>query len=185
MYTISEHVVECETELRLFQTEDMQKKVADLYAHVFLFLNDMMDWYMQKRRSRFVDSFNEKFFQKFEAEIENIRRKSDLIKRRATQNIAAEIRVGRLTAEGIQQDIRVGLEGVLRKQAEQEHNARRTEEYLRAMQQEWREGKQHIANLSSHLVQWLTDIAQTHRQQGNPPYATSQNVVMYYGQLTK
>lgn len=62
---ISEHVSKYEAELGLFKTESIMSEVLNLYAHIFLFLNNIIEWYLQKRRKRFLDLFNEGLFGHF------------------------------------------------------------------------------------------------------------------------
>lgn len=137
--SIGEHVSSCQVELEIFQTKAMLEKVADLYAHIFLFLSGFMDWIMRKRRKRLLDSFNENAFTRFESDIKAINDKAAAIRHQVEQNSRAEVREIRLTAEGTQlcvdgmaRDIRVGLEGMARHQAEMEQKG----ELLLRMQRE-------------------------------------------------
>lgn len=137
----------------------MQRAIADLYAHVFLFLNDTMAWYTKKRRRRLLDSFNEKFMHEFEAEIDNIVRKSDRIKRRAAQMSMAEQRVTRMTVEETSKDLRLGLEGLLRESAEAKVYAKQVGEQMERQRREQRMDRASHAQLYQNLMQLLTDIA--------------------------
>jgi hypothetical protein len=159
---ISEHVAACEIDLEMFRTESMQKKVADLYAHIFLFLTDTLGWYMKRRRKRLADSFNEKFMHEFETEIENIKHKSDIIRREAEQNRSAELRATRMTLERTRTDVRLGLEGIRREQAETRHFAQRYNDQLERERTRWEEKEKCWMNLTGRLFQQLTDAAQAH-----------------------
>jgi hypothetical protein len=166
---ISEHVADCETELELYRTEEMRRAVADLYAHIFLFLTDALDWYMKKRRKRLTDSFNERFMKEFEDEIENIKRFSKRIKRKVAHNSAAEQRVTRLIGEETHKETRIariGLEGVQREQAELKYSAERFSEQA---QREWAEQRHrdiYMTKLVEGLTNLLTTSAQSHLIEG-------------------
>ncbi|KAI1502349.1 hypothetical protein F5X99DRAFT_379172 [Biscogniauxia marginata] len=160
--TISEHVVECRTELELFKTEAMMRLIADFYAHIFIFLSDFMDWITEKRRKRLLDSFNENFYQKFEGQIATIKHKSDMIRNLAAQSSRAEQRVTRLALEELAQDIRVGRTGDERRHAEMAYYAERFERELfeeRRARQQLREDGQHFKQLADRLTSMLQDKA--------------------------
>jgi len=163
---ISENVADCETEMELFKTEEMQHTIADLYAHIFLFLNDTLAWYTKKRRRRLLDSMNEKFLDEFGPEIDNIIRKSDRIKRKASQISMAEQRVTRLTLEDTKKDLRLGLEGIMRENAETKYYAQQFSDHFERQRQEQREERHHNALLYHNLVKLLTDVVQTKRESG-------------------
>ncbi|KAF2091477.1 hypothetical protein K490DRAFT_70314 [Saccharata proteae CBS 121410] len=154
---ISEHVVECEFELKLYPTEGMQAAVADFYAHIFLFLEDTMKWHMQKRYKRLLRSFNEDFFKKFEDQILNIKDKSEIIRRKFGQSLAAEHRVTRLTVEQTGQDIRLGLTGIQRGQADM---ARRAEQFATEMEEAKRDrNEQHDRHMRElQRMPWLQHL---------------------------
>ncbi|WQF78715.1 hypothetical protein CDEST_03729 [Colletotrichum destructivum] len=121
--TIGEHVNDCATDQELFQTEDMQKLIADLYAHIFLFLTSVMDWMMKRRRQRLLDSFKEDLPSVIENDMEKISGISDRIRYLAAQSSRAEARSTRLALEDLARDVRIGLEGERRHQAEMIHHA--------------------------------------------------------------
>lgn len=121
----------CEKELEIYKTGDMQKKVANFYAHVFLFLQDTMEWYLKKQRTKVLDAFREDFFTHFEDEINNIKRFSTEIQREAHRCAMGETRSIRLTAERIediintgQADLRLALDGLSRENADIKHDQR-------------------------------------------------------------
>ncbi|OAG03090.1 uncharacterized protein CC84DRAFT_1251168 [Paraphaeosphaeria sporulosa] len=107
----------------VFRTEEMQRAIADLYAHIFLFLNDTLTFFTKKHCRLLFDSMNDKFLQVFNAEIENIVRMSERIKRKATQMSKAEQRFTRLTLEESSKDLRLGLEGIWNDNAEMKYYA--------------------------------------------------------------
>lgn len=139
------------------------KDVIDLYAHVFLFLNDTMDWYLKKGRQRLRDSFNERFFDHFQDEIENISRKSEVIKRKATQSSAAEVRVIRLELEELRRDIRIGLTGSYRQDAEDKHQRQALETQDKKERLGWQEELVHMVNLHQNLVTFLMGRVQSQK----------------------
>ncbi|KAF2464831.1 uncharacterized protein BDR25DRAFT_271045 [Lindgomyces ingoldianus] len=163
LWMISEHSADCEVEMELFRTEAMQRAVADLYAHIFLFLTDTLSWYMKKRRKRMMDSFNERFLQEFECEIDNIKRKSEIIKRKAAQHLMAEQRVTRLTVEETRKDLRLGLEGVMRTHAETMYYAQHVADQIERQRVEQQEVKNNVAQLYRNIVKFLTDSAQSEK----------------------
>ncbi|MBE3044706.1 hypothetical protein IMZ48_19520 [Candidatus Bathyarchaeota archaeon] len=130
--SISENVAFWEVELEIFRTKAVLEKVADFYAHVFVFLSTFMDWMTRKRRMRLLDSFNEKASSTFDSDIQALSEKAAAIRHIVEQSSRAEVRATRLTAEGTQvsleglaRDVRVGLQGMARQQAEMEYTARR------------------------------------------------------------
>lgn len=144
----------------------MQRAIADLYAHIFLFLNDTLAWFTEKRRRRLLDSMNENFLQRFEAETKNIVRKSEHIKRKAAQMSMAEQRVTRLTLEESSKDLRVGLEGILRENAETKYYARQFADQFEMQRKEQREERANNALLYESLIKLLTDAVESNRERG-------------------
>jgi hypothetical protein len=177
---IGEHVADCETELRLFHTEDMQNAVADLYAHIFLFLTDTLCWYGKSKRKRVMDSFNEKFRDELGESIENIKKMSMAIKRKAENGSAAEQRVTRLTTEAIGKDIRVGLEGFRREQAEMKHLVQQAHKQLENQRAEWQKERTNWGALYGKVNRFLDDnaSAQASRRNGNTKPAHLAKVVL-------
>ncbi|KAL5377472.1 hypothetical protein DPSP01_009810 [Paraphaeosphaeria sporulosa] len=114
----------------------MQRAIADLYAHIFLFLNDTLTFFTKKHCRLLFDSMNDKFLQVFNAEIENIVRMSERIKRKATQMSKAEQRFTRLTLEESSKDLRLGLEGI---NAEMKYYALQFADRFEAQRREQRE----------------------------------------------
>lgn len=149
--------------MELFRTEEMQRAIADLYAHIFLFLNDTLAWFTKKRRRRLLDSMNERFLHEFEAEIENIVRKSDRIKRKAAQMSMAEHRVTRLALEESTKDLRLGLEGILRENAETKYYAQQFADRFDTQRREQKEERANNALLYQSLINLLTDAARANR----------------------
>lgn len=151
---IGEHIVRIKVDLELFRTSSMLAMVAKLYAHIFLFLSETMDWIMEKRRKKLIDSFNENFRQRFDKELANIASMSENIRILAEQGSRAEARVTRLTVESMGRDLRVGLEGNARHQANLEVLAERLERELQNTRKEFREGKQQLARQLKQMLQY-------------------------------
>ncbi|KAK4184800.1 hypothetical protein QBC35DRAFT_440674 [Podospora australis] len=159
---ISENVAECQAELEIFRTPTMLEKVADLYAHIFVFLSTYMDWMMRKRARRLLDSFNENFAREFELDIKKINDKSTMIRNLVAQSSRAEVRVTRLHVEDIKRDIRVGREGDARHRAEMEYFAAAIERELMIARQERRElqeGGRQVKELTAQLTRLLQEPA--------------------------
>jgi hypothetical protein len=115
---MSEGFKDSQTELDLFPTMEMKKCVADLYAHIFLFLSDVLDWFMERSRKRTLKSFNGNLRDDLQAEIQKIRYKSDAIRNLGAQSSRAELRDLRVSTEAARQDLRLGLTGAERHHAE-------------------------------------------------------------------
>lgn len=128
--TISEHIEDTDRDLKLSKSDQMLQLVADLYEHIFLFLSSVMDWIMEKRFRRLLDSFSENFNDRFESEISRIKKRAERIRTFATQSLMAETRVTRLVVEGLDRDIRLGLDGDKRHRADMQLFAERIERQL-------------------------------------------------------
>lgn len=125
----SEDIIACEKELEIYKTEDMQKKVANLYAHIFFFLQDTMKWYLTRQRTKVLDAFREDFYTQFEENIQNIKNFSTQIQRQAHLSTMGEIRGIRHTVERIEDivtdgrtDMRIALDGLSRENAIMKHD---------------------------------------------------------------
>lgn len=99
----------------------MIKAVSKFYSHIFLYLESVMDWIMKKRRTRLIASFNENLMDRFENDIRQISSSADAIRNLAQQSSRAEVRYHRQEAESAYRDIRLGLHGVERQNAEMMH----------------------------------------------------------------
>ncbi|KAI0437870.1 hypothetical protein F4803DRAFT_536979 [Xylaria telfairii] len=160
--TISEHVAECKTELEMYHTREMMQLIADFYAHIFVFLSDVMQWITEKKRKRLLDSFNEKFFQKFDDKIGMIKQRSERIRNFAAQSSRAEQRLTRVAVEDLAQDVRLGLIGQQRHEAEVAYHAERIERELyegRKERQQLREDGQNFRLLADRIINMLEDKA--------------------------
>jgi hypothetical protein len=115
----------------LYKTEEMHKRVADMYSHIFIFLEDTMEWYQKKSRHRTLDAFRGKFYDEFEQQIAKIVEMSAGIKRQAGLGTMGELRETRYASQNTEVivrhmipemvDVRIGQEGMIRKQAEMDY----------------------------------------------------------------
>ncbi|KAH0598309.1 hypothetical protein MHUMG1_03606 [Metarhizium humberi] len=137
--SIGENITECKAELEIFHTMDMLERVAELYAHVFLFLSSIMDYLAKKSVMRLIDSFNENLCKKFQDEIKLINAKSALMRNIAARGSRAEVRATRLMIEDLGRDVRIGLEGEARNRAEMKHFANLVDRELLQAQRERQE----------------------------------------------
>lgn len=144
----------CEKEVRLHQTKDMQEKIALLYAHVFLFLEDTMKWYLKKPHLRWRDSLQQNFYHQFEDMIATIQDQSKIVQREANLIMMAETRQIRLTVEKLrlgQVDERLSTDSNSREQAE----LKRQNEHLRLEVQREREERM---QLELNAPNWMEDF---------------------------
>lgn len=139
-------------DVELFRTKPMLTMISELYAHIFLFLSGTMDWIMEKRRRKLLDSFNENFRRRFDKEISNITQISENIRKLAEQTSRVEMRVTRMVVEDIRRDIRVGLEGDARYQADTKITVDRLDREMNSMRKEYREGTKQLAGLLKDML---------------------------------
>lgn len=150
--TISEHIEDTDRDLKLSKSDDMLQLVASLYEHVFLFLSSVMDWMMENRFRRLLDSFSENFNDRFQDEIHRINKKSERIRTFATQSLMAETRVTRLVVEGLDRDIRLGLDGDKRHKADMQLFAERIERQLLKAEEDRRFQDENMRKLGGAVV---------------------------------
>ena len=86
----------------------MQEKIALLYSHVFLFLEDTMKWYLKKPRLKLLDSFRENFYSQFEDMMVTIQDQSRDVLHEANLISMAETKQTRLTVEKTLEGLRLG-----------------------------------------------------------------------------
>ena len=169
---ISENIAECETDVAMFPRRDLVSKVADLYAHIFVFISSYMDYLMRKRAARFMDSLNENASRKFELDIKRIKELSASIRYMVQQSHRAEGRDTRLTVDQMARDMRVGQEGDARRWAEMMDYAARMErelKFARSERRELREGGRQLKALTDRLENLLEQqalMAQPYEQYG-------------------
>lgn len=148
----------------------MLKLVTDLYEHVFLFLSSVMDWIMEKRFRRLLESFSDNFNERFESEIRKINKKAERIRTFATQSLMAEGRVTRLLVEGLDRDIRLGLDGDERHKADMQLFAERIEQQLLKVEENQRSQHENMLKLGGAVVVLLeTDASNWLEKQNLSP----------------
>lgn len=183
--SIGENITECKAELEIFHTMDMLERVAELYAHVFLFLSCIMDYLAKKSVMRLIDSFNENLCKKFQDEIKLINAKSALMRNIAARGSRAEVRATRLMVEDLGRDVRIGLEGEARNRAEMKHFANLVERELLQAQRERQEVRQLVVRLTSLLQQdakgWTVDQRLPGSKSSLPPIPIFINLVTDLG----
>ncbi|KAL1847380.1 hypothetical protein Daus18300_013965 [Diaporthe australafricana] len=116
--SISQSIEDIRIDLFLFNTGIVVEAVSELYGHIFLYLSSVMDWIMEKRRTRFMASFNENLVERFENDIKRIKTSAERIRNLAQQSSRAEARFHRLETESANRDLRLGLHGLARETAE-------------------------------------------------------------------
>ena len=121
LFEITEAVESCVRECSLYPTKDIQYGVANLYAHIFLFLRDALGWYTKKSIRRLLASFKEDFYQQFEDQISNIQKISLKITRKAQYASQSELRYTRLLVEDLKENQRLGLEREEREAADRRY----------------------------------------------------------------
>ncbi|KAL8721872.1 MAG: hypothetical protein Q9181_007617, partial [Wetmoreana brouardii] len=125
---ISEAVDACVKDGMVYRTQAMQNYIADLYAHIFLFLRHTIDWYMRKSIKRALSSLREDFYERFENEISNIKRLSQAICREAQHGSHSEIRYTRLVMEKHIEESVIGLQDLKRDMAERKYREEKAAE---------------------------------------------------------
>ena len=108
----------CLRETELVKSEETQAAVAKFYTATFLFYSDAIRWFRSSSTKKVWHSLDEKFSERFKGPLADIQRLSRLVQRATSRGSGAEIRVTRLVAETTNEDVRAGLEGVAREQAE-------------------------------------------------------------------
>ena len=125
---INEAVAACVKDCIVYRTQAMQRNIADLYAHIFFFLQRTMDWYTRKSIKRALSSFKEDFYERFEEQIQNIKRISQTISREAQHGSNSEIRYTRIALEKLAEDTVIGLQDWKRAEAERRYREDRAAE---------------------------------------------------------
>ena len=118
---IGEAVDGCVKDSGVYRTQTMQYNVANLYAHIFFFLRNTIDWYARKSIKRALSSLKEDFYDRFEEEISNIKRISAAIGREAQHGSHSELRYTRLLLEKLAEDTVIGLQDRKRDEAERRY----------------------------------------------------------------
>jgi hypothetical protein len=96
---ISEHIVDCKQHLELYDTDMMQRLIAEFYTRIFAFLANAMDWLTKKSRHRLLDAFREDFLEHFHSDLTQITKAAKKIGDLASHSGRAEVRAVRLGIE--------------------------------------------------------------------------------------
>ncbi|KAJ0123668.1 hypothetical protein J7T55_012135 [Diaporthe amygdali] len=120
--SINQSIGDIQVDLSLFKIDNMIEAISEFYGHIFLYLSSVLEWIMEKRRTRFIASFNESLVERFEDDIKRISQSAERIRNLAQQSSRAEARYHRLETENANRDIRLGLHGLARQNAEIKHD---------------------------------------------------------------
>lgn len=130
---ITDAVAVCAKECALYATKASIGGIARLYASIFCFLRNAIEWYTKRSLKRLLSSFKEDFYDKFEDQIANIKLQSASINREAQHASHSELRYMRLCFARFEQNMGIGLQGLEREAAE------RREREMRAAEEKERE----------------------------------------------
>lgn len=125
---ITEAVAICAKECALYATKALIGSIATLYAHIFCFLRNAIEWYTKRSSSRLLSSFKEDFYERFEDQIANIKQISASINRQAHHASHSELRYTRLRLAKFEQSAGIGLQGLEREAAERRMREERAAE---------------------------------------------------------
>ena len=158
---ITDAVGDCARLAHLYDTEDVQMLVANLYAHIFLFLKDAMAWYLDKHWKRVLHSFREDFYDAFADQASNIKAIAAQVQHRANVGLSAEQRITRLAVE----DLRMHTHGSARKQAELEEAMKRMEKRALAEDQQknatMQQTPEKLKELATYIATHMFDLLET------------------------
>ena len=115
---ITEAVAICAKECALYATEASIGGIARLYAGIFCFLRNAIEWYRKRSSKRLLSSFKEDFYDNFEEQVTNIKQQSTSIHREAQHASHSELRYLRLRFAKFEQSMGIGLQGLAREAAE-------------------------------------------------------------------
>jgi hypothetical protein len=119
---ISAKAARCANLLHVIRTDSLRRKLADVYAHVFYFFRDIVEWYLKSRTSRFFGSFNDNVNNRFEETAKAIAERIEEIDKEAAAGGLAMQRVAlqrvSLLHESVDQKMTVLEEGITGIQAE-------------------------------------------------------------------
>ena len=122
---ITDAVAVCAKECALYATKALIGGIATLYAHIFCFLRNAIEWYTKRSSSRLLSSFKEDFYEKFEDQVANIKQISASINREAQHASHSEIRYMRTDFAKVGQNLSTGLQGLQREAAERREREER------------------------------------------------------------
>lgn len=100
------------------KSEATSVAIARFYVAAFLFYGDALRWFQSSSLKKMWHSLDDNFSERFKKPLADIQRLSRLVQRATSTGSGAELRVTRLAVERIDEDVRVGLEGIARENAE-------------------------------------------------------------------
>lgn len=165
--TISEHIEEVARYMTLLPTEEVTKRVVDLYGHVFQFLSSVMDWITKKSHRRMLNSFSENFNDRFCTEINKINDRAARIRNTAFQSAMAENRVNRLYVERLERHMRSRKEDDLKNQAERQSFTEEVRGHFQRAEEDRRLEAERMRHLGGCVVIFLEADAVKRLQAGD------------------
>lgn len=155
-------VAECKMVRHLYDTEGVQMLIANLYAHIFLFLKDAMEWYLDKQWKRILRSLRQDFYEDFKEQLSDIRVIANQIKHRSDMGLSAEQRVTRLTVEQINADLRAFTSDRAGETAELQDSVRKLEQRIandeRRKQTLLLESPEKMESLAAFIVSHMVEL---------------------------
>lgn len=123
--TIGECIEDIKIDIKLFPTKSIMHLVSEFYGQVFIFLSEVMDWIMAKKRKRLLKSFNDDLVATVEKDLDRIVKRAERIQRRAAQSSRAEGQFVRHKIENLDnrviEDMRLGSTGLARQLADRQY----------------------------------------------------------------
>ncbi|KAL8859318.1 MAG: hypothetical protein Q9178_004256 [Gyalolechia marmorata] len=135
---ISEAVDACVKDAMVFGTQAMQHNIANLYAHIFFFLRNTIDWYMGKWIKRALSSLKEDFYDRFATEVSDIKQISQAISREAQHGSHSEVRYTRILVEKLAEEAVIGRQNRERDEAERKYKQQKDAEERARDREEYR-----------------------------------------------
>lgn len=165
---MGECIADCDIDLDHFKTQRMIEAVSLLYSHIFMLLSDFLCYCSKRSAKRLLDSFNDKLYEEHEAKIGEIRKQGAKIKEIAAQGSRAELRATRvivedtkLSVEDLRQDVRTGLEGRARFEAEMLDQAERMHKEMTRMMEQKDETSEKLNQLANRVFRFLERSGQS------------------------
>ena len=115
---VNDEAQACVADSDLVQSEATQVAIAKFYIATFLFYGDAIKWFQSSSAKKVWHSLDDNFSERFKRPLAEIKRLSGLVQRAASSGSGAEVRVTRLAIEDATEDVRVGLQGLARDNAE-------------------------------------------------------------------
>lgn len=91
---INDAVAEVETQI--YDSAILQRLVMRLYSHVFAYLRKFMKWHTDRKRTRFLQSFNENLKETFQEDIKKVKDTCTTLSRQIQKYISADVKITKL-----------------------------------------------------------------------------------------